>query len=255
MVRFSPAFAKQTEENLRLAGYTDAAMRQKVIAESGKMVLEWAWVWSHSHDAMMDHAMDRSAVPVAKNALSQGRGVIFLTPHLGCFEVTAQGYAATIGPITVLYSPPKLPWLQAMIDSGRNKHNVTLAPATLAGVRMLMRALKNGEAVGILPDQTPREGEGLWVPFFGKPAYTMTLVARLHQLFGAPIVLAYGERLPKGEGFKVHAVPFTESLQGEPLAAATQINAAVENLIRRCPEQYLWGYNRYKAPKTVSSER
>ena len=253
MAQLSRGYAQTLDANLAQAGYADRALRRRVVAESGKMVLEWAWVWSRSHTQLMAHVQYPGAAAVAQTALAHKKGVIFLTPHLGCFEVTAQGYAAVMGPITVLYSPPKLPWLQEMIDSGRNKHNVTLAPATLAGVRMLMRALKNGEAVGILPDQTPRDGEGLWAPFFGKPAYTMTLVARLHQLFGAPIVLAFGERLADGAGFKVRAVPFNEALSADPLAATTQLNRAVEDLIRTCPEQYLWGYNRYKAPKGVQT--
>ena len=254
MLRMSPAYARALQANMALAGYTDVALTEKVIAESGKMVLEWAFLWNRDAAQLLPYGQDRSAVPICQDILKQGKGIIFLTPHLGCFECTAQGYAALVGPITVLYTRPKLPWLQKMIDSGRNKRNVTLAPADLSGVRTLMRALKNGEAIGILPDQTPREGEGVWAPFFGKPAYTMTLVQRLHETFGAPIVLAWGERLPNAAGFTVRAIPFAEPLERDPLAAATQLNRALEAVIRTCPEQYLWGYNRYKAPKDAKPQ-
>jgi KDO2-lipid IV(A) lauroyltransferase len=123
-----------------------------------------------------------------------------------------------------------------------------MAPADPRGVRMLVRALKRGEAVGILPDQTPTAGEGVWAPFFGKPAYTMTLVHRLHRLTGAPVVALFAERLPRGAGYRLHWEEIGD-LPEDATQAATRINAAVERLIAVAPTQYLWGYNRYKHPK------
>jgi KDO2-lipid IV(A) lauroyltransferase len=114
-----------------------------------------------------------------------------------------------------------------------------------------LRALKAGEAVGILPDQTPGRGEGEWAEFFGRPAYTMTLVQRLAEATGAPIVLVWGERLPRGAGYRGHAEAMPPRLPGE--SAARHLNRALEGLIRRCPEQYLWSYNRYKRPPGVEA--
>ncbi len=136
------------------------------------------------------------------DAHARGRGIVFLTPHLGSFEVTAQAYAeryaAEHGPITVLYRPARKPWLRDLVDTARGRPGLAAAPATLAGVRQMIRALRRGEAVGLLPDQVPPEGLGVWAPFFGKPAYTMTLAARLVQQTGATLLLAWGERLPAG---------------------------------------------------------
>ena len=123
-----------------------------------------------------------------------------------------------------------------------------MAPADPRGVRMLVRALKRGEAVGILPDQTPTAGEGVWAPFFGKPAYTMTLAHRLHRLTGAPVVALFAERLPRGSGYRLRLHEIGD-LPEDATQAATRINAAIEQLIALAPTQYLWGYNRYKHPK------
>ena len=178
-----------------------------------------------------------------------------MTPHLGCFEVAAQAYAERFGAraaITVLYRPAKKPWLQDFVAAGRDRQHLAAAPASLAGVRQMLRALKKGECVGLLPDQVPPEGQGLWAPFFGRPAYTMTLAGKLMLQTGAPVVLLWCERLSGGRGFVVHARDFPPpAAELEPLTL--QINQAMEALIREAPAQYLWGYNRYKAPRALDA--
>lgn len=114
----------------------------------------------------------------------------------------------------------------------------------------MMRALKRGEVIGLLPDQVPPEGLGVWAPFFGKPAYTMTLASRLVQQTGAALLLVWGERLPRGAGYLVRVSELAEPLPHDPVAAAAAINRAMEHLILQCPQQYLWGYHRYKQPRS-----
>jgi KDO2-lipid IV(A) lauroyltransferase len=118
---------------------------------------------------------------------------------------------------------------------------------------MLLKALKGGQAIGLLPDQVPQQGEGAWAGFYGKPAYTMTLPAKLRQMSGAPIILAYAERLEHGRGFELRFVRFEEDLAGTPEEQARSINAAMEKLIALCPDQYFWSYNRYKTPPGVAA--
>ena len=125
-----------------------------------------------------------------------------------------------------------------------------LAAADLSGVRGLIKALKRGEAVGLLPDQAPKMGEGKWLPFFGKPAYTMTLAARLTET-GAAVIFAFGERLSGGAGYRMHLRGPQFPIEGSLEERATAINREIEALIRSCPGQYLWGYNRYKRPRGV----
>jgi KDO2-lipid IV(A) lauroyltransferase len=181
---------------------------------------------------------------VGRAASRRGKGILYLTPHLGCFEVTAQ-YLSTHAPITVLYRPPKQAWLQTMIEAGRARAQLHLAAADLSGVRGLLKALKRGEAVGMLPDQAPRAGEGRWLDFFGRPAYTMTLAARLVET-GASVIMVWAERLPAGAGYHFHLQAPTQPISGSIEERALQINQQIEVLVRQCPQQYLWGYNRYK---------
>jgi KDO2-lipid IV(A) lauroyltransferase len=178
---------------------------------------------------------------------------MFLTPHLGCFEVAAQTYAESYGrkgrPMTVLFRPARKTWLSALVANARSRPGMASAPTTLAGVKQLVRALKGGECVALLPDQVPPLGQGVWAPYFGKDAYTMTLSVRLAQQTGATVLLAWGERLSWGRGYVIHVEPLTQPLAADGVSAAAQINSAMEQLVRRDPGQYLWGYNRYKQPR------
>ena len=219
--------------------------RNAAIAEAGKSLLELPKIWLRPQDEVVGRVVKVSGWELVEEAWAAGRGILFLTPHLGCFEVTAQYYAAR-RPITVLYRRPKQDWLAPLIEEGRGA-NLKLAPADLSGVRRLLKALKTGEAVGMLPDQVPGKGEGLWLPFFGRPAYTMTLAARLAET-GATVLMAYAERLHFGAGYHLKLFPLSGALEGDLAARAAQLNRELEALVRLCPEQYLWGYNRYKVP-------
>ena len=170
-----------------------------------------------------------------------------LTPHLGCFELLGR-YLGAQFPITLLYRPPKTIWLEPILRAGRMQDQASLATTDTRGVRQLLKALKRGDVIGILPDQAPGAGEGVWADFFNRPAYTMTLIQRLQQRTNAPIVVVYAERLKKDIGFKLHFRRVSTPLAENEVAAANQINAAMEQLIRECPSQYLWSYNRYKIP-------
>jgi KDO2-lipid IV(A) lauroyltransferase len=242
----SPTYARRLTENLAASGVCgDAAarraLRRQVIAETGKGVTELAKVWFGS-DAEVAALVTCDSWDVVERAQRAGEGIIFLTPHLGCFEIAAL-YGAQRLPITVMYRPPRLAWLEPLMVAGRQRWHATVAPANLKGVRMLYRALTRGETVGLLPDQAPGTGEGAWAEFFGRPAYTMTLVGRLQRSTHAAVVMAFAERLPRGRGYRLH-------LQALPTEGLDEIalNRAVEEVVRRCPAQYLWGYNRYKVP-------
>ncbi|MBM3392847.1 MAG: lysophospholipid acyltransferase family protein [Alphaproteobacteria bacterium] len=246
----SPTYRRHLKENLALA-YSPAeaeAIRPAAVAHAGRGLLELPRVWMRPQAEVVAMVTQVSGWELVEAAWQRGEGILFLTPHLGCFEITAQYYAAH-APITVLYRPPKQAWLKPIIETGRGGANLHLAPADLSGVRLLLRALKRHEAVGMLPDQVPGEGEGIWVPFFGRPAYTMTLAARLTETSHATVIMAYAERLPGGAGFHLHLSAPETAIAGSLAVRAAQLNRELEVLIRRCPQQYLWGYNRYKAPR------
>ena len=246
----SPSYRRRLEDNLRRAGY--GHLRRRAIVDAGKGLMELPFVWLAPARRVLPAAHIES-LDLPRAALAQGRGLIFLTPHLGCFEILAQAVAEHI-PLTVLYRPPRKDALKPLLEQARARPSMRLAPANLSGVRMLMKALKGGQAIGLLPDQVPQQGEGAWAGFYGRPAYTMTLPAKLQQMSGAPIILAYAERLEHGRGYLLRFVPFEETLSGTPEEQARSINAAMEKLIALCPAQYFWSYNRYKTPPGVAAQ-
>lgn len=238
----SATYRRRFIGNARQAGYGMSQVRPAV-AEAGKLVAEVPRLWFGRPPSI-----EWDGAQLIDAARAQGRGIVFLTPHLGCFEATAQGYAARYGQITVLYRPARKAWLRELVDTSRARSNLATAPTTLAGVKQMLKALKAGEAVGLLPDQVPPDKLGVWAPFFGRPAYTMTLSARLAQQTGATVLLAWGERLRGGRGFRIHLREWPGEIARDPGAAAVQVNARMEELVRECPQQYLWGYARYKSP-------
>jgi KDO2-lipid IV(A) lauroyltransferase len=246
---FSPIYRRNMRENMRLALGEDGErrIRAPAIAHAGRQSLELPKIWLRPLDEVAGRVVEVSGRDLAEAAARAGKGILYLTCHLGCFEITAQ-YLSTRAPITVLYRPPKQRWMQAVIEAGRARAQLHIAPTDLSGVRALIKALRRGEAVGMLPDQAPKRGEGLWLDFFGRPAYTMTLAARLSET-GAAVLMIWAERLPGGAGYHVHLQAPSPPLEGTLEERARRINREIERLIRQCPEQYLWGYNRYKRPR------
>ena len=242
----SPTYRRHLRENMTLALGADGArrVRNAAIANAGRTSLELPRLWLHPLEETVRLVREVRGWNYVEAARAAGKGILFLTPHLGCFEVTAQYYSHR-APISVRYRQPKQAWLQTMIEEGRARPQLYLAPADLSGVRTLIKALRRGEAVGMLPDQAPRRGEGRWIDFFGRPAYTMTLAGKLSES-GAAVVLAWGERLPDGDGFRLHFMPPEHPVEGSVEERAACISREMERLILKCPEQYLWGYNRYK---------
>ena len=232
---------------IQQAGFDTPAIKRSAIAQAGQALTELPWLWTHS-SAQTAALVQTQGWEHVQHAQAQGKGIIFLTPHLGCFEITAQ-YVAQYAPVTVLYSPPKRAEVRSLVEAARARHQLYTAPASLAGVRQLARALKRGEWVGLLPDQVPgHASEGVWASYFGRPAYTMTLPLRLLQMSGAVVLLIYAQRLARGAGYRIYVSPLPETLEGDLPEQAQRMNAALEGLVRQCPEQYLWAYNRYKNP-------
>jgi KDO2-lipid IV(A) lauroyltransferase len=258
----SPAYRRRLRANVAQAGLPWSSAHPAV-ASAGRMVAELPWLWSRGPDERLGDLVRWEGVEHVEAALTAGRGLLLLTPHIGCFEIIGQAYAERFGaqqPMTALYRPARKAWLRDLVAQSRNRPGLETAPATLAGVRQMIRALRKGGTIGLLPDQVPVEGMGVWAPFFGRPAYTMTLAARLVQQTGAAWLPLACERLPGGRGYVIRVQPPAEPLpdaQAEPdadrlaLHSAAIVNRAMETLIRQNPGQYLWGYHRYKAPRPI----
>lgn len=244
-----PASRKTIRDNMLQSGLFERStdlektIRHNVL-ENGKHIIESLAIWQKPHNDMLAWVKPCKDWHLVEEALARKKGIIFLTPHMGSFEITSIFYGSQ-HPITVLYRRPKMQWLHKLTEIGRTQNQVKLAPANLQGVRMLMQALKKGEAVGMLPDQTPGRGEGEWVDFFGKSAYTMTLASKLAEKSGATVIMAFGERLKNGQGFDIHLT----RLDDGAIATPALLNQAIEQQIAKMPAQYLWHYPRYRVRK------
>ncbi len=245
----SPRFRRYHGGNLARANFSDAALRRKAVGETGKAAMELPVIWLLPQTKAAVLVREIVGWELIEGAMAGKRGLILLTPHLGCWEVSAQ-YFSLRYPLTVLYSPSKVESLDALMRAGRDRPNMKSVPTDVAGVRALYRALQRGEAIGILPDQVPGGGEGEWVEFFGHKAYTMTLAMRMARARHAPVLVAFAERLPYGKGYRIHVEAMSPLLPGETPERC--MNRAIEKMIRECPEQYLWAYNRYKTPAGVA---
>lgn len=237
--------------NLRLA-FPDMpapqrrALLRRVLRENTRTMLEMPAAWCRPADYWMRHIEIADGGALMREKLALGRGVLVAAPHQGNWEVGVHALAS-LAPATILYRPPRQAGLEDVIVAGRSRQNATLVPIGAAAIRAMYGALKGGEMVVILPDQQPKPGRGagVFAPFFGQPALTMTLFARLARRSGAPVLLTWAERLPGGR-YRLHFHDADAALadQDDEIAASA-LNGAVEAVVRTRPEQYLWTYRRY----------
>jgi Kdo2-lipid IVA lauroyltransferase/acyltransferase len=252
----SPRYRHRLLENLARSGLAASPgdvrrMARENAAEIGKGATELVWALSRPTDEVAAKVVRRIGWEGVERLRAANTPIVFVIPHLGGYDVAGR-YLWTQVPILAMYRPNKLQWLDDMMREGRNRgaapDGTNTAPATMAGVRMILKHLRRGGCSVVLPDQVPGQGDGEWVDFFGRPAYTMTLVGRLQEASGAALVFCFAERLAGGGGFVLHCDALAAPLPADRRAAAREVNARVEKLIRMCPSQYLWGYNRYKRP-------
>lgn len=217
------------------------------IAEQGRSITELAIAWTAPPERL--YAMVRECIgwEHIDAAHAAKRPIILVTPHLGCYDIAGR-YMSGKMPITALYRAPQQKWLEALMQQGRVRAGGATAAADAGGVRTLLRALKSGGSIVLLPDQVPGGGDGAWVDFFGRPAYTMTLLPRLAASTNAVVLFFFAERLAHGAGYRIHIEAMPEPFSADRKIAARQTSHMVEKLVAMAPAQYLWGYNRHKHP-------
>jgi len=217
------------------------------LRETARTLLETALVWRGSRKRLLGLVKEVNGEALLEQAIEQGRGVIIASPHLGSWEFIGQ-YLQARHPITCMYKPPLNAAVNRLMLAGRTHLGMALAPTDTGGIRILLSALKRGEQVGILPDQDPKEGAGVFAPFFGIPTKTMTLLPKLAARSGATVLVAYAERLAWGRGYRIHFLPVDAAVNSkDELAAVTALNQAVEQAIRQSPAQYQWSYKRFRS--------
>ena len=253
----SARYRVQFRANVQQAGLGFETARP-AIAEAGRFVAELPRLWMRPPGQSCLGNVRLEGQVHAERAFEGGRGVIFFGPHCGSFELGPQALAELFGPrfgpITALYRPARKRWLARLESLARNTPQLNVVPANLRGIRLMHKSLKANQAVALLTDQVPPEGLGAWAPFFGKPAYTMTLAARLALQSGATLLPVSCERLASGKGYILKIWPPVDGLKPDVLATVTLINQAIEMIVLSQPGQYLWGYARYKTPRSEAPD-
>lgn len=219
---------------------------RRSLVETIKVFFESVKLWSAQSTSILRLVKGVDGEQLITEALNNKKGVLLITPHLGNWEIINL-YCSSKYPITSMYRTQKSEFMDQLMRKGREQFGATLVPATQKGIRPQLEALKTNELVMILPDQNPSKGTNMFVPFFKVSTNTPVLPVRLAQKTGATIILAYAERLSWGRGFKICFESVSNELYNEDLAkAATAMNLELENLIRQKPEQYWWGYSRFR---------
>ncbi|UOO92588.1 lysophospholipid acyltransferase family protein [Vitreoscilla stercoraria] len=244
----------RTQENIRISQINEDyqsinCLVKSTLQETAKSGLELPIAWCRDSQDVVKLFRQVHGWEHVEAAIAQDKGLLFITPHIGSYDLAGRFISERLPfPLTAMYRPPKLSWLEPIMQSGRERDQGRTAPANAQGVKIILKALKNKEATIVLPDQVPTGGDGVWAKFFGQDAYSMTLAARLAQMSDVATLFFVGERLPNGQGFDLHVYPLEGKIGRDKLENVQIINDNVEKLIRIFPQQYLFSYNRFKTP-------
>jgi KDO2-lipid IV(A) lauroyltransferase len=222
------------------------SLARRALAHEAKTVFESLRIWFGPQDRVVALVRERRGVELLDSAFKQGKGIILLSLHMGSWEIAALTQSQ-LHPLTGIYKRQK-GLIEELIYAGRSRFGIKLVPAVGGKTRQILRPLLEGnEAVYFMPDQDPPQGRGIFVPFFGVNAHTPVLVSKLIQHTGAPVVYFYAERLPRARGFIVHYRPAPTGIYDADLEKSVRaMNAGIEACVRECPEQYWWGYARFR---------
>ncbi|WP_437558412.1 lysophospholipid acyltransferase family protein [Acidithiobacillus sulfuriphilus] len=220
-------------------------LRRRHFRALGQAALDLGPLWYWPLPRALGLIREVSGAAAVDAAMAEGRGVILFTAHLGAWEAAVL-YIGQRWPVTVMYMDTRNPAINALMVAGRGRSGARLSKKE-NGIRPLLQALKQGTAVGVLPDQNVDPSEGVYAPFFGRPACTTPLLGRLAARQGTPVFGLFAYRLPWGKGFRVEIVPLGPRFpSGDAEADAAAINRVLEQAIRRAPEQYWWVHRRFK---------
>ena len=237
--RFDQRYQAEINRNLTRAGLYSETMARAVAREQGAQAIEAPWVWGRSRKEVLSKCrIDDASVAVLNEALTSGRAIVFLTPHLGCYEVGPMMVAerwlkGSDRQFAILYRVPRKSYLRDIVGKGRVSENIVPASADLKGVRQILKIMKAGGIAGILPDQVPSHGEGVWAPLFGEKAYTMTFPLKLARQFKAQVIMARMQR--EAEGWCMYVKGWDYVLSGDEKKDAEAMNQFIEETILCCP--------------------
>ena len=226
---------------------------KKSLIETSKTLIEANLMWQWDKEKLFKLIKSVHGEDLVQEALNNKNGVILALPHLGNWELLAL-YCSSKYPTTTMYQKQKLPQFDSLIKDGRERFGAKLVPTDSQGIRAMLKALKNNELICVLPDQEPKEGNGVFSPFFNLQAYSMTLISRFANKTDAKVFIAYSKRLSRGKGYEINFMPLDKMKNSSLKESVTHLNAEMEKLIREIPEQYQWSYKRFRKQPIIKDQ-
>ena len=219
---------------------------RKSIASYLKTLLESPYIYRFSDsniDKFINNIHNKDCI---ENCLKENNGVIFMTPHLGSWELAGL-FTATLIKTTIMYKPLRNKVLNDYVYTGRQATGADLVETNNVGVKKLLKALKNNNAIGILPDHTPKINQGTMSKFYNIPVNTNSLIYKLGKKNKVPIISIYAERLPKNKGFDIHLDVINKNFYDlDQIGAADLLNKSIEDMVNKNISQYIWVYERFR---------
>lgn len=249
-----------TEVNLQLCfpDKNDSERRllaQQSLLHTGKLATECAWIWHRPTQTTEQYIREIRGEHLLREALAAPSGLIMVSPHIGNWELCTL-VVSRFTKFTYFYRSPRNLSLGPLLLKWRAHLGGHPASLDASGIRKGLRILKNGGAVGILPDQEPDRDNGVFAPFFKQPALTMTLLSRLAARSKANVIYTVAERLPGAQGWRIHYLAADPAIYNDdPVESASAVNRDVERCIAICPEQYAWNYKRFSSMDDGSRRR
>lgn len=240
-----------TEINIELCFSNMSDDEQKALAWSSlkhtlRTTFEFPSILMGSSEALLKKVVAVDGQNYVDQAEKKGKGLLFISPHLGNWEYlglkVGQDY-----PLTSMFKPGRHEGLNDLLHQAREGSGAKLVPTDKKGVMAVLKALKKGEASGILPDQIPEGGNGrVFSDFFSQPAATMTLISTLIKKTDAIAIGCFARRLHDGNFEIIYRPAHPDLYDSDIQISARGLNKTVEALILLAPEQYQWIYKRFR---------
>ncbi len=251
MVMLNTREVKIARRNIELC-FPDMSIPQKelflrkVFEHGGMQLFEIAFLWTSHPKASLRHLRKVQGEEFLDQAMEAPNGLIIILPHLGNWEML-NAYMCEKMEIRAMYTPAQLIEVDRLMSQGRSQTGLKLAPANARGISSLTSTLRSGGNILIFPDQEPGKNSGAFAPFFGIEAYSMTLISKMLSKSGAKTLLAYINRREVGEGFDIIFKSLPDEIYSDDIRISlTALNKAVEDCVKEHPEQYMWGYKRFR---------
>jgi KDO2-lipid IV(A) lauroyltransferase len=217
------------------------------LQESTKGMGEMGYFWHQEPNKILGHIREIEGEDILDQAVAEGRPILFGAPHLGSWELLNL-YLSTKARCAFLYRERHDEGMDKLILHARQRLGATLIQADRDGVRKMLKRLKAGDLIGILPDHQPRRGQGVFAPFFNHLAFTMVLFSKLIQRVDPVVIFGYAERLSFGRGYRLHLKAADPGLYDPDVEVSCRaMNAQVERMAMENPLQYEWTYKRFGA--------